>query len=156
MQKNNRMSHSLSRIWVHGIWATKNRNPLIIPEIEKEVHEILYSEFLEIACPARIINGLEDHVHSLFLLNPVISPANVIKQVKGSASHTINDMEIIPLKFCWQTGYAAYSLSESNVDNVYRYIVNQKEIHRSKSFDEELEELARLNGIPEEELQKFK
>ncbi len=142
------MSHSLTRLWIHGIWTTKNRMPLILPTVEKEVHDELYSELKGIDCPARIINGMEEHVHSLFLLSPNISISNVFKQIKGGSSHTINDLEIIPFRFCWQTGYAAYSVSEQEVEKVYQYILNQKEIHRNRTFAQELEEMNKYHGIP--------
>ncbi len=146
------MSHSLTRIWIHGIWATKERYPFILPEIENNIYDILYDEFIESQSPARIINGMEEHVHSLFLLSPIFSFSQVLKHVKGCSSHTINENELTIEKFCWQTGYAAYSVSESQVENVFNYIKNQKTIHKNRTFQEEYEELSRLHGIPDQNL----
>lgn len=56
------MSHSLCRIWIHGIWSTKEWQPFIAPSIERRIHEQMYNEFQDIDCPARIINGMPDHV----------------------------------------------------------------------------------------------
>lgn len=65
---------------------------------------------------------MPDHVHALFLLNPKKSIADVIRQVKGSSSHSINGENLIPVKFAWQIGYAAFAASESQLDVVYNYI----------------------------------
>ena len=78
-------------------------------------------------CPVRIINGMPEHVHCLFLLSPRKSIADVVKQVKGSTSHWVNSDEALAQQcieqagrpFAWQTGYAAYSVSESVVEKVF-------------------------------------
>jgi len=122
---------------------------------------------------------MPNHVHCLFLLNPQKSIAEVIKQIKDSTSHHVNQNNLIPKKFAWQTGYAAYSVSESGVEKVYQYIIwsliykwyqnlglshliqricviiswipckNQKEHHRRKSFQQEYETFLKLYGLDE-------
>lgn len=99
--------------------------PLIQSPVEKKVHQFMAEQLRELGCPVRIINGMPDHVHCLFLLSPQKSMADVIKQVKGSSSHFINQNELIAEKFAWQTGYAAYSVSESVLERVFQYIKNQ-------------------------------
>jgi REP element-mobilizing transposase RayT len=116
----NIMSHSYNKIWIHSIWATKERTQLIHENIEKRIHDNLYKEFTECGCPVRIINGMPDHIHSLFLLNPKKAITDVIKQVKGATSHWANEQNLIAEKFGWQTGYAAYSVSESQLEKVFR------------------------------------
>jgi putative transposase len=141
------MSHSLNRIWVHAIWSTKRRYPFIMPAIENRVHNYMKEQFDESGCPVRIINGMPEHVHSLFLLGPQCTVAGTIKQVKGSTSHWINEEDLIPGRFAWQTGYAAYSVSESLLKKVYNYIANQKRHHQKKTFLEEHEEFNKLHGL---------
>ena len=119
------MSHSLNKIWIHAIWATKERLPLISFSVDKNIYDFMYKEFENMACKARIINGMPDHIHCLFLLNSQKAVADVIKQIKGSTSHHINTENLISEKFSWQTGYAAYSVSESQQEKVYQYIKNQ-------------------------------
>ncbi|MBU2045774.1 MAG: transposase, partial [Bacteroidetes bacterium] len=85
------MSHSYNKIWIHAIGATKDRQPLISQEIETALHDFIYSQLKELGCPVRIINGMLDHIHCLFLLNPQKSIAEIIKQIKGSSSHFINE-----------------------------------------------------------------
>jgi len=145
------MPHSFNKIWIHAIWSTKEREPVITPTIETELFDFMQTQFRELGCPVRIINGVTDHVHCLFLLNPQKSIAEVIKQIKGSSSHYINQQDKSPTKFAWQTGYAAYSVSESVLQRVFQYIANQKEHHRKKPFIQEYEEFMKLNGLSEHE-----
>ena len=143
----NKMPHSFNKIWIHAIWATKNRFPLIEAKIEKQVHNYMRDQFIEMGCPLRIINGIPDHVHCLFLLSPQKSIADLIKQIKGSTSHYINETALITDKFSWQTGYAAYSVSESAVDKVFQYIQNQKSHHQKQTFEKEFNEFLKLYGF---------
>ena len=143
------MPHSYINLWVHAIWATKERRPLISPGIENRVHNYLREQLLETGCPVRIINGMPDHVHCLFLLTREKSIAEVIKHIKGSTSHYINQNDLTVEKFAWQTGYAAFSVSDSHVDRVYRYIRNQKQQHNKKQFEQEYNEFLQLYGLNE-------
>jgi REP element-mobilizing transposase RayT len=111
--------------------------PFIPAEIENSIHQYLSEQLLEQGCPVRIINGIPDHLHCVFLLNQKKSIATVIKHIKGSSSHYINQNNLTVEKFSWQTGYAAYSVSASNVEKVYHYIKKQKEHHRKKTFNQE-------------------
>ena len=146
------MSHSYNKIWIHAIWATKERTPLINSVAEHKVHQYIAEQLREFGCPVRIINGMSDHIHCLFLLNPQKSMAEVIKQIKGSSSHYINQNNLIAEKFSWQTGYAAYSVSESVVEKVFTYIKNQKIHHQKKSFNQEYEEFLKLNKLENNEI----
>jgi len=141
------MSHSLTKIWIHAIWSTKERMPLIIPAIEQRIHQFIAAELKEQGCFVKAINGMPDHIHCLFLLNPQKSIAEVIKYTKGSSSHFINQNEITAQRFSWQTGYAAYTVSESVMEQVYWYIIRQKEHHQQKTFQQEHEDFSRLHGF---------
>lgn len=148
------MSHSFIKIWIHAIWSTKERRRMIKPEIEPLIYEQMAQQFMESGCPVKIINGMPDHAHSLFLLNPQRCITDIIKQVKGGTSHWINAGNMIPEKFAWQTGFAAYSVSESQLGKVYPYILHQKEHHKKKSFTEEYDEFIKLHGFINEEALK--
>ncbi|MBU0696737.1 MAG: IS200/IS605 family transposase [Bacteroidetes bacterium] len=141
------MPHSFNKIWIHAIWSTKERMLLINSSVENKVYQFIAEQLREQGCPVRIINGMPDHIHCLFLLSPQKSIAEVIKQIKGSSSHFINQNNIIDDKFAWQTGYAAYSVSESVVEKVYEYIKNQKSHHHKKTFQQEHEEFIKLYGF---------
>ena len=141
------MPHSFNKVWIHAFWATKNRGKLIDFSIERQVYEYIRQELIELGCPVRIINGMPDHIHALFLLNPQKSIADVIKQIKGSSSHSINGENLMIEKFAWQTGYAAYSVSESQLEAVYNYIKNQKQHHLKKNSQDEYDEFIKLHGL---------
>lgn len=143
------MSHSFNKIWIHAIWSTKNRAELIDFSFEKEVYDFIYQELVDLGCPVRIINGMPDHIHALFLLNPQKSITDVMKVIKGSSSHLINGSDLMLEKFAWQTGYAAYSVSESQLEKVFHYIKNQKTHHLKQTFQDEFDEFVKLNGLLE-------
>jgi REP element-mobilizing transposase RayT len=121
-----------------------------MPSAEKKVYDLMHNEFIDAGCPVRIINGMPDHVHCLLLLNPNKAVTEIIKQVKGSCSHEINKQNIIKEKFAWQTGYAAYSVSESVLEKVFQYIKNQKQHHKKINFQKECEDFIRLHGLQNE------
>ena len=93
------MSHSFNKIWIHAIWATKERVPLIHQPIEQKVYQFISEQLREQGCPVRVVNGMPDHIHCLFLLSTQKSIADVIKQIKGSSSHYINGNNLITEKF---------------------------------------------------------
>lgn len=141
------MPHSYNKTWIHAIWSTKLRQPFIVPQIETIVFDYLRSELREMNCPVRIINGMPDHVHCLFLLSQQKSIAEVIKRLKGNSSHFVNQQNLVPYPFSWQTGYATFSVSESILPRVFEYIQNQKTHHQSKTYDQELRGFLKLHGL---------
>jgi len=145
------MPHSYNKIWLHAIYATKERKPLINLDIEQAIYNHIREQLIEIGCPVRIINGMPEHIHLLFLLNPQKPVSDVLKQVKGNTSHWINEQNLIAEKFAWQSGYAAYSVSESQLEKVCNYFLNQKQHHKKKTFAQEYEEFIKLHGFSPEE-----
>ena len=143
------MSHSFTKLWIHAIWATKNRQELIDYSIERKLYDYIGEQLLELGCPVRIINGMPDHVHVLFLQNPQKTISDLVRQIKGSSSHFINQQELILEKFAWQNGYAAFSVSESQLDVVFHYIKNQKQHHLKKNGQDEFDEFVKLHGLRE-------
>lgn len=141
------MSHSFNKIWIHAIWSTKERFPLIDYSIENKVYQFISEQLREQDCPVRIVNGMPDHIHCMFLLNPQKSITEIIKQIKGSSSHFINQNNLTSEKFAWQTGYAAFSVSESVVEKVFLYIKNQKSHHQKKTFQQEFDDFLELNNL---------
>jgi putative transposase len=121
--------------------------PLIHSNVESKIHHFMSEQLRDQGCPVRIINGMPDHVHCLFLLSPQKSIAEVVKQIKGSSSHFVNQANLIPDKFAWQTGYAAYSVSESMVQKVFQYVKNQKQHHQKQTFQQEYDEFKKLYGV---------
>lgn len=138
------MSHSFYRIWLHVVFSTQSRKSLITPIAENTIFEHMRKLLLEEKCPVRIINGMSDHVHLLFLHNPNKAIADTIQQIKESTSNWINENGIIEKKFAWQKGYGVFSVSESRVEKVFKYIENQKAFHRKTSFADEYNKMMEL------------
>jgi REP element-mobilizing transposase RayT len=88
---------------------------------------------------------MPDHVHVLFLLNPKKSISDVIRQAKGGSSHCVNGENLILEKFAWETGYAAFAVSEFQLDAVFNYIKNQKQHHVKKNGQQEFDEFVKLH-----------
>ena len=132
--------HSYTKIWLHIIWETHNREKLLNEKAAKKVSEYLFNYSVEknIFMKVNYVNA--EHVHSLIDLPSNLTVEECIKLYKGASSHYINQNKIINSRFSWGRGYAAFSVSESQVDKVIAYIRNQKEHHRIKSFTEEYEE----------------
>ncbi len=130
------MANSLNKMWVHVVWATKNRNPFIKPEIERLIHDFIVRRLRQEGCFVKIIGGMPDHIHCLFLQTRKKPIAHVIQKVKGSCSRFINVNRLTPIPFSWQKGYAVFSVSRFHVDTVYRYIQNQKTHHSVTKYRE--------------------
>lgn len=141
------MSQSFTKLWIHVIWATKNRQELIDYSIEKKLYDFICQDLTDLGCPVRIINGIPDHVHVLFLQNPQKTISDIVKQIKGSSSHFMNEGEFILEKFAWQRGFAAFSVSESQLDIVFNYIKNQKHHHLKKNGQDEFDDFVKLHGL---------
>ncbi len=133
------MAQSLSKIYVHLIFGTKNRNHLIKEEVAADLHAYMASILKKSGCSAIIINSVPDHVHLLFRLSKKIALTTVIEQVKKGSSKWMKAQPVITNQFYWQRGYGAFSVSESNVDTVSKYIANQKKHHKKLSYKEEVE-----------------
>jgi putative transposase len=131
------LAQSLSRILVHLIFSTKNREPVLVPEIRTELQSYLAGVLREEECPALQVGGVEDHVHLLFGLSRTRTVAQVVEQVKTSSSKWIKPRGEAFAGFHWQAGYGAFSVSQSNAAAVAQYIRNQEEHHRKVTFQEE-------------------
>lgn len=141
------MSHSKCKIWIHAVFSTKDRQPLIRPHAEAKIFALVRKELTASGCWVDIVNGTDDHIHALFLLTPTLAVSDVLKQAKGGSSHEVNATGLLPEKFAWQTGYGAFSVSESHVGRVRDYILSQKEHHRTVAFAEEYERFLHHYGL---------
>jgi len=128
------MPQSLARLRVHLIFSTKNREQILRDQIRQPLHAYMATVLQKLECPATLINSVEDHVHILFELARTVSVSQAVEDVKKSSSKWIKTQGA---EFVWQAGYGAFGVSESNVQAVCDYIVNQREHHRQKSFQEE-------------------
>jgi len=131
------MSQSLSSILVHLVFSTKNREPFITRAIEPELYPYVASIFRDLKSPTLCISGTFDHLHILFSLARTVKIAELVEEVKTSSSKWIKTKGNEFRNFHWQRGYGAFSIGQSQVKRVKRYILSQKEHHRRISFQDE-------------------
>ena len=145
------MPQSLSSILIHLIFSTKHREPFISPEIEKELHPYMAKIFRALKSPALAIDGTRDHIHSLFALSRVITIADLVEEVKTESSKWIKTKGPEFKNFHWQSGYGAFSIGQSQLAAVKRYIQSQKEHHRRVTFQEEFRKFLKRYEIKYDE-----
>lgn len=132
------MSQSLSKVYLHIIFSTKDRVPFLSqPRAREEVHRYLGGVCGNQNCPPSIVGGVADHVHVLCVLGRIVTQANLIKELKRASSIWIKQRFIELEKFSWQNGYGTFSIGQSQVAEVRRYIETQSEHHRQLSFQDE-------------------
>jgi REP element-mobilizing transposase RayT len=141
------MSHSFTNLLYHAVWATKGRQPWLTAEIQPDLWAVLGNLVKEEQGIPLIINGMPDHVHLLVKLRQDTAVSDVIRHLKARSSFWIHK-DCWREEFAWQTGYGLFTVSESQVATVRRYIVNQEEHHRQRPFAEEYKALLRAHGIP--------
>ncbi len=131
------MPQSLSRILVHLVFSTKNREPFLTPGVQAELHPYVAGAFANLECPSLRVGGVEDHIHVLFGLSRTRTVADIVEAVKTGSSKWLKTKGPQFAGFHWQSGYGAFSVSQSDAEKVIEYIRNQAEHHRKTTFQEE-------------------
>jgi putative transposase len=133
------MSKNNLQLYLHVVFSTKNRNPLISVGLEKSLYSFIWSVVVDNDCTPLMINGMPDHVHLLLKMDSKISLSDLMRLIKGKSSRFLSTHYKFLDGFEWQRGYAAFSVSSKDVDRVSVYIKNQKEHHREDSIIGEFE-----------------
>jgi putative transposase len=131
------MPQSLAQIYVHLIFSTKNRERLIQDDIRPRLHEYMAGILRDMGAPSLVINSEPDHVHVLFVMSRTRTLSDTIGELKRGSSIWIKEVAPELSGFHWQNGYGAFSVSASKLEVVRRYIQNQREHHRTETFQEE-------------------
>lgn len=118
------------QLYYHLVWATKRRQPLLTPAVEPIVYRYLREKSAEFDATIFALNGVADHVHLVVSLPPKHAVATYVGQIKGYASHMVNQRPDAPFRFRWQTEYAAFSFDRKRLPNFCAYVNRQKEHHR--------------------------
>ena len=139
------MPQSLAKVYVHAIFSTKHREPLLDDAWRDELFHVMGGAINNLGCQSLIVGGVADHVHILFQLGRTITLADVIGKAKSTTSLWVSQKQRIV--FHWQAGYAAFSVSQSNVEAVRVYIQKQPEHHARQSFQDEVREWLRRYEI---------
>ena len=125
---------SFVKIWIHLVFSTKNREPLLAKNVRHELNKHIIDNCKEKEIFLQTINGYTDHMHCLISLGKDQTISKVSQLIKGESSFWINKNELISEKFSWQDDYFAVSVSHSQVAQVVKYINNQEVHHTKKSF----------------------
>jgi REP element-mobilizing transposase RayT len=141
------MAQSLAKVYLHAVFSTKNREPLLLDDWRDELFRVLGGTANNLGCQSLIVGGTADHVHMLFQLGRTITIADAVGKIKSTSSLWVNQNHPISTPFHWQAGYAAFSVSQSNVKAVREYIRNQLAHHAKQSFQDELREWLRRYEI---------
>jgi REP element-mobilizing transposase RayT len=139
--------HSFTSCLVHCVWSTKNREPLLSPNLRDRLWPYLGGIARENKIKALAIGGAADHVHMLVSLPATLSLAKAIQLLKGNSSKWIRETFPKMHSFAWQEGYGAFSVGLSGVDATVAYIRNQSEHHRRRTFLQEFATILRKHGF---------
>ena len=141
------MPHTYTYLVTHIVFSTKDRLPMITSDMKPRLWAYMNGIISNIGGKAVAINGMADHVHLLVLLPPTIGIAEALRALKANSSKWIHENWQEQSKFAWQSGYAAFSVSRSNIEDIVRYIDNQEEHHRKLSYQDELLALLNKHGV---------
>ena len=142
------MPQSLSAVYIHLVFSTKERRPFLRnPTIRAALHSYLGGVSKQLECPTLLVGGVEDHVHVLARLGRSITQADWVKEIKRVSTDWLQTKSPDYADFHWQGGYADFSVSQSNLEEVKAYIASQEEHHRKLTFQEEVRALLRKHEL---------
>ena len=146
------MPQSLARVVLHVVFSTKNRVLVLNDaELRARLHSYMAGVLQNIGCEPILIGGVEDHVHILCNLSRTVTIAGLVEEAKKSPSKWMKEQGPAYGYFYWQGGYGAFSVSQSNVEQVRAYVAGREEHHRQVSFQDEFRALCRKHGVEMDE-----
>ncbi len=138
------------RLYYHVVWSTKNRAPMITPEIEQPLYDYLIGKADSHGLIVHAIGGMPDHIHVVLSIPPKHSISDMVGQLKGSSSFHINhNMPGYELEFDWQRGFGVFSLGQTQLPKAVNYVRNQKEHHANHTTIPLLEKDDDVDDPPE-------
>lgn len=135
------MADVFSQLYIQTVFAVKNRQALILPEWEENLYKYTTGVIEKRGHKMLAIGGMSDHIHIFFGLKPAEAIADLVREIKLATNDYIREQRFSPYKFDWQAGYGAFSYSRSHMDRVCKYILNQKEHHQKRTFEEEFSKI---------------
>jgi REP element-mobilizing transposase RayT len=142
------MSNTYTQLYIHLVFAVKGRKSFVQYSWEDELYKYITAVVQNDKHKMLAINGMPDHIHIFVGLQPSISIADLVKDIKRASNSWINDKGFIKEKFEWQIGYGAFSYGKSQIERVCKYIANQKSHHNKLAFKKEYVNLLELFAIP--------
>jgi REP element-mobilizing transposase RayT len=144
------MSQSLSKVLLHIVFSTKHREDLIPEECQKDLHAYIAGTCRALGSEAYRVGGTADHIHIACTLPRTTTTSNFLKDIKSSSSKWLKT-KIGANEFAWQAGYGVFSLGQSQLETLIRYIDNQHDHHKQFSFKDELLDLLRKYQVDYDE-----
>lgn len=141
------MANTYTQLHIHFVFAVKYRQAIIKSLWEERLHKYITGIVQNNGHKMLAINSAFDHLHLFAGLHPKQSISDLMRLVKGDSSEFVNIHKLTNRKFNWQDGYGAFSISHKQIDPVVKYILNQKEHHKTKSFREEYLDILKANGV---------
>jgi putative transposase len=141
------MVHTYTNLLIHALFSTKGRQPMLDAELKSRLLPYLAGIITNLKGRPVVINGPKDHVHLLFVLPATLPLADLVEKLKANSSRWVHEDFPPRSNFAWQSGYTAFSVSQSNVAAVKRYIAQQEEHHRKLTYQEEVLALLKKHGI---------
>ena len=145
------MSDSYTNLLYHIIFSTKDRSPLITDAYQPRLYDYIGGTIRGAGGISLELNGTEDHVHLLAKLRPDNALSNLLRDLKANATGWMHDVFPELEEFSWQRGYGAFTVSQSNVEELRRYIAQQNKHHQKVSFRDEFIQFLKANGIEYDE-----
>lgn len=145
------MPQSLAKLYVHLVFSTKNRERVLADEVRMDLHAYMGGILKGMDCMPIEINSEPDHAHVLFMLGRSVAVSEVVGGIKKGATDWLRARSPNYEGFHWQSGYGVFSVSRSAVDTVRKYIRNQREHHRGKSFMDEYRTMLEKHEIEYDE-----
>jgi putative transposase len=150
------MAGTFYQIYIQFVFAVHGRENLLHKSWRNEVFKYMSGIIKGKNEKPIIVNGVSDHVHVFIGLRPSIRICDLVRDIKNNSSRFINDKKFLPGRFEWQNGYGAFSYSQSQINNVYRYIENQETHHKKRTFREEYLDFLKKFEIEYNEKHLFK
>jgi putative transposase len=140
------MAHTYTNLLTHALFSTKDRQPLLRPEIKSDLYAYLGGIIANLKGKPLLINGPQDHVHLLFVLPASLAVSDLMEKLKANSSKWVNE-RWSARRFAWQAGFTAFSVSQSKLREVEAYISHQEEHHRKLTYQEEVVALLKKHGV---------
>lgn len=141
------MPQSLSKIYIHLVFGTRNRARWLPDTIRDQLHRYVAGVLDNIGCQPLLINSVDDHMHLLFALGRTVTVSHVVEEAKTSSSKWLKTQPGVESGFAWQGGYGVFSVSASRVEAVREYVARQREHHEVRSFQDEFLALLEKHGV---------
>jgi len=135
------MANTYSKIYIHIVFTVKGRQNLIQKKYREQLHKYISGIIKNKGQKLLSIFAMPDHIHLFMNIKPNITISDLVRDIKANSSKFINEKKIVKGKFSWQKGFGAFSYSESQIPSVIKYIKNQEEHHKKRTFREEYIEL---------------